>query len=199
MNIILFNGPPRSGKDTAATYLYENWESFEWSRGVAWFLRMSSPLKRMFAAMTNSELDEYDNNLTYDRMKEDKLHFLNGKSYRQWQIECSEVFMKPMYGEDIFGRLFVNAVPTRRIRVEETWLVPDCGFEIEAETVAKLLPEYSVFLVQIHRKGYDFTGDSRGYIKGEAIPATRRFSINNNGTKEAFEDSIVSLVKHILK
>lgn len=199
MNIILFNGPPRSGKDTAAQYLYENWESFSWSRGICNFLRMSAPLKRMFAAMTNSELDEFDNNLTYDRIKEDPLRFLNGKSYRQWQIECSEVFMKPMYGNDIFGRLFVNAVATHRFRGETTWVVPDCGFDIEAKTLASLLPEYDVFLVQIHRPGKDFTGDSRGYIDGLNLPVTRRFSINNNGTKEEFEDSIEELVQKMVR
>jgi hypothetical protein len=199
MNIILFNGPPRSGKDTAAIYLYENWEAFPWSSGMCLFHRMSSPLKRMFAAMTNSELDEYDNNLTYEKMKDNDLRFLNSKSYRQWQIDASEKFMKPLYGEDVFARLFVNYVAMHPGADEDTtWVVPDCGFEVEAAGLKRYLPEANVFLVAIHRAGCDFSKDSRGYITGLTLPGSRRYSINNNGTKEAFEDSIADLVQHMV-
>lgn len=194
MNIILFNGPPRSGKDTAAMFLYEQWHNLPWTRGDCVFDRMSMPNKFAFAGTTATECDDFGNNTTYERIKEDPLKLLNGKSYRQWQIDFSESFMKPLYGEDIFARLLASRLYSLRADYPVTAVIPDCGFQVEADKLSRFL-DLNIVLIRIHRRGCDFSGDSRGYI--EAPKGVQFFSINNDGTKEDFEWSVSSLLASV--
>lgn len=197
MRIILFNGPPGSGKDTAAQSLYWHW----FLVGQCHFDRMSFPNKAAFAAITDTEMDEFHNNLTYEKIKEEPLALLNGKSYRQWQIEFSENYMKPMYGNDIFGRLFCNRTAARAKHIDymyqeiDTIVIPDCGFEVEAEYLSLV---YQVFLIRIHREGKTFANDSRSYIRGYSIPQSRIVDVRNDGTISEFEGKIAQLIGNLL-
>lgn len=178
MNIILFSGPPRCGKDTAAKALT--------SIPHFTFDRMSMPIKLAFAAVTHTRVSEWGDNYEYESIKEDVIP-LFGVSYRQWQIDFSEKFMKPLYGNDIFARLFW--AKWSRLLSNWTVVVPDCGFQIEADyLLRKGLAK--VVLVRVHRAGTDFSRDSRGYVD-----APLAFDVINNGTVEEFQAKIKDIVK----
>lgn len=165
MNIILFNGPPSSGKDTIARHLFEKWDFYQLP-DQCHFDRMSMPIKTAFAGMTGTELDEFGNNLTYEKIKEQPLDFLAGKSYRQWQIDFSEVLMKPKYTNEIFGRLLVSRIEEKRKGCDtDSIVIPDCGFDVELDVLSRLLPTRDkLFLFRLHRSGKTFAGDSRSYV-----------------------------------
>lgn len=156
--VFLFNGPPRSGKDSAAIHLTQ--------KGQGHFEKFAFPLKSAFAAITSASIDDWGNVEPYESTKGDYIDWL-GTTYRQWQIDFSESFMKPRYGEDIFGRLLVQ-----RLNVSgggsrfnhQAVFISDSGFLEEAKYVAREFGEDNVLLVRIHRPGYDFTGDSRSYL-----------------------------------
>lgn len=161
MNFILFNGPPRSGKDTAAKIAWDYiaakpdymaiWEKF------------SFPNKRMFAGMMDTKCDNWGVVPHWEDLK-GEIDATLGVSYRQWQIDVSEKFMKPLYGNDIFGRLLLG----RCKECEEDlpgftpiFIVSDCGFQIEVDT----LKGHNVLLYTLQRHGTSFDGDSREYVR----------------------------------
>lgn len=194
MNIILFNGPPGCGKDTAAFSIYRHRFDFP---GTIRFDRMSMPNKRAFAATFGGTVNQFGINLKWEERKDGMSHLLNGKSYRQWQIDFSESFMKPLYGEAIFGRLFVHRHQHRMEDDYYTVLVPDCGFQIEADKLRADLPFARLLLVKIYREGCDFSKDSRGYIERVDQMALRE--VWNNSTIEEFEAKIREIAQEFIR
>lgn len=192
MKILLINGPPSSGKDTLARaiydYFYENPEQPE-----CHFDRFSMPIKNAFSGMVGAKIDQFGAVRGWEDIKDTPVDYLNGKSYRQWQIDFSEHFMKPLYGEDCFGRLFCERIERLRDNgdlgfnhnyVEESLIVvPDSGFQIEVDTIEKLLPNDEVLLLRLHRNGTSFDNDSRGYVI-----ASQMMDISNNASQGVFEE-----------
>lgn len=190
MDVIFFNGPPKCGKDEAAKFLRANWDALDLP-GNPILRRFSHPNKMAFAGLVDAKIDADGNVETWEAAKDHPHPLLNGKSYRQWQIDFSEKFMKPLYGDDIFGRLFVNAVHDKTN--SSVYLVPDCGFEVEPETVVTLLPKARVFLIRIYRRGCDFSLDSRSYIEAPSIPYENVYNIHNNGDLAHYHDTLAKL------
>lgn len=183
MKIVLFNGPPRCGKDTAAKAIMQCPDFYE-----PVFERMSYPNKAAFAGMMKLEMDDY---FQVDPWEWNKWVIIRelGVSYRQWQIDFSEKFMKPLYGEDVFGQLFVKRALKRSSH--SLFVVPDCGFQVEINTLLDHFNPDDILLVKIYRDGTNFDGDSRSYITGDCETT----GIFNNGTEASFQEAIVKLVK----
>lgn len=162
---ILINGAPRAGKDTIGRYVYDEYSST--------FERFSRPHKEAFAAMTNSSIDEFFNVAYYEDHKSECIPWLN-TTYRQWQIDFSESFMKPRYGNDVFGRMMVH----RTTSTAHLYIVPDCGFQIEIDC----LRDYDCMLIRVDRRGCNFIDDSRNYV--QPAPQWAFHHINNDGSLE---------------
>jgi hypothetical protein len=183
MKTILFNGPPSAGKDTAAKFL---WNS---NSNPVLFERFSAPLKTAFSAITGKPYNQFFEVEWYESHKEEVIPWL-GVSYRQWQIDFSEKFMKPNYGKDIFGKLFVERLWGHQKRFDNPYkccVVPDSGFDIEIEYLEQHVSIDEVLLVRVHRDGCDFSKDSRNYVYSDKFFS---LDVHNNGTQEAFENTI---------
>jgi len=186
MKVILISGPPRSGKDTFAKYNFKR-------RQNTVFERFSAPLKTSFAAISNKSYNEFFEVDYYENHKEEPISWLNNVSFRQYQINLSEKHFKPLYGEEVFGNLFVKRL--ERVPNDSVILVPDSGFDVEINVLKKALPIEDLLLVRTHREGYDFKGDSRSYIYSQDI-----FSIDlsNNGTQTEFEIKSLNILDELL-
>lgn len=195
MKTILLNGPPSSGKDYAARVIRQHV-----GRGrIAYLDRMSMPIKRAFAGMMNLYIDPEGNVEPWEARKEEVIPIL-GVSYRQWQIDFSEVFMKG-YGIDIFARLFLERLRVLKLfregaKREAIMVVPDCGFAVEVTTLRDAMDMQDLLLVRLFREGCDFAKDSRGYIS-KNIPLLVSTEIKNNGTEE-FDKELQELVERFL-
>lgn len=166
--IILLNGPPSSGKDTAAKHI-RAWYNEKYyglgigNRSFCLLDRMSMPIKRAFAGtmglpITNDGIVE-----PWESQKEEIIPEL-GVSYRQWQIDFSESFLK-CYRQEICGELLATRIGRRFSRnIANLIVVPDCGFEIEIEILYARFPPANILLLRCHRDGFDFSNDSRGYV-----------------------------------
>jgi hypothetical protein len=186
--IILFNGPPRSGKDTAASYLYDLLQNQDKD---PYILRMSRPIKAAFQGMLNLEGEGG----SYELDKEEPIPIFSAKkgtSYRQWQIDFSEKFMKPLYGDAIFASIFIQEVETLDCDVV---LVPDCGFQVEYDLLAETYGEENILVVQLSRKGKDFSNDSRSYLTD--IPANCLWCIHNDESIEDFHATLRMVLKNM--
>src|SRR5277367_2870726 len=113
--IILLNGPPSSGKDTGAKHIREflNHTPYQGRLLHTAMDRFSLPVKRAFAGMMGVSCTADGIVTQYEPIKELPIARIGGMSYRQWQIEFSEDFMKPKFGEAIFGQLLIERINRR--------------------------------------------------------------------------------------
>lgn len=185
--IIFLNGPPRSGKDTAAKFIQREYMH---APHYATLLKFSKPLKdgcRALYDISDDELREFEQDKETPRDK------LLGQSWRQAQISMSEDYMKPVFGSDVFGRLLF-----RRFREMPTGLgvISDSGFEEEAVPLLQAYGPENCLIVQLQRDGCTFVGDSRSYWE---LPDVTRVEVNNMFDLEMFEQQIVRIVSKWLQ
>ena len=153
MQVVIFNGPPRSGKDTVSRMLVEHMDS----RVTTPILEesLSMPMRHsMFGLLGLSYSDSL-----YESLKPTTIPGL-GVTGRQHMIDISEKFLKPVYGQDVMARLFADRVHG----FPGVVLVRDGGFQIEVEYIVKLFGPANVYVVRVHREGCDFTNDSREWV-----------------------------------
>lgn len=176
MKLILINGAPKSGKDFAA-HAIESWAkdkmSFVWEK-------FSKPHKVAFAAMMNKSVDTWGNVEHYEDHK-DRIIPALGVSYRQWQIDFSEKFMKPLYGDEIFAKLFIARTELRRETPGYLCVVSDCGFQVELDVITRTWFNPDVLLIRIYREGYSFAGDSRQFVYAHKRSGVAQVEIINKG------------------
>lgn len=172
--VIFLNGPPRSGKDTAADYLYYTYDNIT-------TIKFADPLHNMAQAMLD------DLGISFDDSYKDKIIEALGVSYRQFLIDMAEKFMKPLYGKDIFARIalekikFINS-DSSEYEQEDVVVISDLGFIEEAQMIIDYLGKENCHLIQIERENCNFNNDSRKYINLD-VPTTKIL----NDTLDAYE------------
>lgn len=174
VSILLFNGPPGSGKDTAVRFLID--ENRDYSAHV---VRFSDPLKDSICSWLGIRRGSPQEQ-ELERYKDEPNIYLGGLSYRQAQIALSEMHIKPTYGAEIFGtwlaariRRIVELNAAALVQKPQTFFVPDSGFESEFNSLRQCFPDADIGIMQVHRRDYDFTNDSRSYIEPLNTPIVR--------------------------
>lgn len=166
--VIIFNGPPNSGKDALGAKLAQLLD--------APILRFKDGLYKE----TAHYLGESPMNfiaIASDRVaKEKNFRWTNGEvmTPREALIHVSEEVIKPERGADYLGKLLAN-------RLVDGWnVVTDGGFEEEAAAVAKAADE--LHIVGLYCDGCSFEGDSRRYLPlwMEGVDSVIRFDNNKH-------------------
>ena len=150
--IVLFNGPPASGKDHAADYFK--------AKGYK-HLSFKNQLYKETAKYFNIDyywfMERYD-----DRSLKEVAHMdLGHMSCREAMIYVSENVVKPKRGLDYFGRLVAS-----EINLNKDYVISDGGFIDELIPILNKVGTENFTLVQLTREGHDFSTDSRRYIDG---------------------------------
>lgn len=180
--IILFNGPPGSGKDLAASLVYAS------NPFIHWF-RMSQPLKDMVSALFN--LNSTDAKVI-EAHKDNELPMLFDETFRNLQIWLSEECAKPKFGKDVFGRLARRRI---EMALSKLHICSDCGFVEEAIPLLDLVGPKNMLIIQLHRDGHDFSKDSRNYI---TLPGVTTIKLVNQGKLRDYEYNVQAVVKEWL-
>lgn len=207
--IVLFNGPPGAGKDTAANVV-KQWSDFARARNrslVHIQEKFADPIKQICRTIYGTkEFNEHD---VFDKKSLPSDVFF-GKSCREVQIATSEKFLKIQHGERIFGELLAKRIGDvcelkvhqgydsfMRITDNDTVLftVSDSGFEPEAKVLIERFGAQNVMLIRLHRDGHSFPGDSRNYVE---LPECVSHDVKNEDI-ETFEIKILSLVAKFIK
>ena len=202
---ILFNGPPGSGKDTAAI-IARNYLDQKFIKGSvvpirATHSKFATPLKA--AAHTLYGLpysaDHYEKTFGYEWKNKKQMEFF-GKSPREVYIALSEDFAKKMGDEHFFGK-----IAARTIGLEKqcnTFIFSDCGFAGEVQPLIAALGLDNIFIVELFRDGTSFDGDSRGYIVDELnakyAGKVKYRRLSNNQDKMIYRIMIQAILKEHL-
>ena len=150
--LILFNGPPGCGKETVVRELTPYLKFTH--------LKFAAPIKRMACGLLNCDMRWLEANKDTYIMP---LGYNCKVTLRQFLIDLSEKFFKPLYGNDVFGNiLWTEAKNAANKHV----LVSDCGFNSEVDRVVHSAGRANCIIVRIHRNGHTFSGDSRSYLDG---------------------------------
>lgn len=164
--VVFLNGPPRSGKDTAAAHLAkrEGWRACGFAHELK---EMTHRLYGLAAAFDH-----------YEDMKDVALGQFGGVSPRRAYIAVSEHLMKPLHGADVFGHMWLRRWEREHAPFASFAAVPDSGFRPEAEAVLASVGRGNALLIRLHREGCTYANDSRGYI---SPPDVRTVDIENCG------------------
>lgn len=203
--VILFNGAPNSGKDASASILKEIF-------GFGAIHAFKDELYKATAKHYDVDLDQFVT-MARDRiLKEAKTRILvdnkgktllarivsfvmnlfsnQGISPRQALIHVSENLIKPVHGNDFFGKQLANTI---NLSKEEYFFIPDSGFIDELRPLVEA--GHEVYVVRIHRDGCTFQNDSRSCMTDELLSefGLKGIDLYNNGTLEDLKDGLLGI------
>lgn len=173
--VILFNGPPYSGKSTAARSCLNELGELKQSAVMESFV---GPMKHFLATALGQ---------SYDSLEKDIVHPALGVTPRKFLIDLSEVYLKGEYGQDFFYRVAKSRIE-RNFSQYDFIIFDGSGFSAEAGILTD-----TPFLVRINRPGKDFIGDSRSYLENPS------YVLENDGTRQAFEMQVQDMVRQLVK
>lgn len=176
--VLIFNAPPRSGKDYSANYICKHLEG-------TYHKEFKAPLIGLVCKTL--QIDECDFREVYDKEKDKKeticvQSLINGEptttyySIREYLIHMSEKVIKPLFGNDFFGDYAGK-------NLNYGWnIFSDGGFPEEVKALYKYTEKKNIVVVKIMKDGCSFKDDSRGYIPDELVGKTH--VLENDGTDE---------------
>ena len=203
--IVIFNGPPASGKDEAAS-LYKEKYGFG---NLSFKYQLFKETIKHFDVDKRWFMEGYN-----DRDQKEKKEFaLQGMSRREAMIHVSEDIIKPKKGLDYFGRSVAE-----EIEEENNYALADGGFVEELEPIIEKVGAENIVIVQLTREGHDYSSDSRKYFNGNIISETtighqteidkayvlkeemniRTYRIHNNGSLHNLQKALGSIHNEII-
>jgi hypothetical protein len=185
MLIVLFNGPPGSGKDTIAQ-AYRN-SAISATQDVR-IVKFADPVRK-------AAIGTFDHLITAENLDQLKNKFIPGSkvTLRQWMIKFCEEFMKPMFGKDIFADLMMQSI--KQYPKESVVLVTDCGFIEEVNYCCDHLPpDAKIILIHVFRKDTDFKDDSRSYLN--TVRPADVLMMENNGTVDQAAANLAEVIEY---
>jgi hypothetical protein len=202
--IVIFNGPPASGKDEAASLFKENYG----------FGNLSFKYQLFKETIKHFDVDERWFMEGYnDRAQKEKAEFaLQGMSRREAMIHVSEDIIKPKKGLDYFGKSVAE-----EIEEGKNYALADGGFVEELEPIIEKVGAENIVIVQLTREGCDYSTDSRKYFNGHVISETtinhktsidrmyvlkeemdiKTYRLHNNGSLHNLRDALVNIHNEI--
>ena len=176
---IFINGPPGSGKDTAAELLAANHDYLP--------LKFAGALKAGLAGLLGMfDVNEYNKFFETHGGKESHEPPFTKTTPRQTLIDLSEEFMKPRFGKDIFGQVAARTAAAMGGNV----VFSDCGFAEELLPVVRHFGETNCLLIKLYREGCSFEGDSRRHISPDVLGNVYRKVIRNDGSIGDLYDNV---------
>jgi hypothetical protein len=207
--IIIFNGPPQSGKDQSCDFLKK-----EMGFSHAFFKKvLIEETINYFGVTYEWFMSTYDQKMPDGTLVKDmRKSELGGRSRRNALIHVSEEVFKPLHGKDYFGVKMAES-----LNPNLNYCCSDGGFTEEILPIINKLGNENVILVQLTRDGSDFSKDSRRYINGilhsEYVNGHRTeikenevlseklnlkmYRIHNNGSLDELNETIKKILKEV--
>jgi hypothetical protein len=190
---IVFNAPPRAGKDTAVDLL----AAMLAEGGQVWVHidKFSRILKERTHALYGMPDALHD---AFEIVKDKPQMAFMGLTPRQAYINVSECLLKPAHGVEVFGQMLADDLRASGVLDRSgpgVVLISDSGFRDELRPLERLFGTENVVLARISwmpgRGGSQrtFEGDSRSYIHDDRL---RSWTLVNR------EDDLSLLRRHLI-
>lgn len=190
-SVIVFNGPPGCGKDFVAATMKEIMTDMG---TTVHHNEVKNRLINLTCLIHDISREEWDQ--SYHHPTKDMPHIkLGGLTMRQALIHVSETVIKPNFGQNYFGRAAGKSLK------DGVNLFSDGGFEPEIREIMNAVGRDNFLLVRIHPlvdgelKGFEGSGDSRGYVMCDDIPSV---DVTNDYT-ESFVDLVADSVAELME
>jgi hypothetical protein len=180
--LVIFNAPPRAGKDTFAQTLTE---LLGIQKGP---LKFAKPLKNAAHALLGLTCS-FD---AFEATKDTPHPAFDGKTPREFYIWLSEVAIKPNHplGKQFFGVAALNTIRQNPNRLG-VHVFSDGGFAGEFEVLKREYDPKNILIVQLERESCNFNIDSRSYVEVEGATTMR---IQNNGSLDDIPKLIIEKI-----
>jgi hypothetical protein len=198
--IIIFNGPPRTGKDESCLYLKDN-KNFK-------HIEFKDALFEETYSYFNVTKEWFMDGYSDRSVKERKETILGDRSRRDALIHVSEDVIKPKYGKDYFG-----VKVSEKLETSVDYCFSDGGFREEIFPIINKVGANNICLVQLTREGCDFSNDSRRYLDGNLVEefvinkktniikshilpekfSIKTYRIHNNGSVKELHETIKTI------
>ena len=152
--IVIFNGPPGSGKDEAAS-LYKRELGFH---SLSFKHVLFKETIKHFGVSEEWFMEGYNDR----EQKEKKEHSLGNRSRREAMIYMSEEVIKPNHGKDFFGVQVAS-----EIKKSVNYAISDGGFVEELVPLVNKVGNKNIVIVQLTRDNCSYSSDSRRYFNGK--------------------------------
>ena len=202
--IVIFNGPPASGKDEAASLFKEQFG----------FGNLSFKYQLFKETIEHFKVDkEWFMEGYNDRSQKEKKEFaLGNRSRREAMIHVSEDIIKPRNGKSFFGWKV-----SKEIEEGKHYAIADGGFIEELEPIIEKVGNENIIIVQLTREGHDYSTDSRRYFNGNLIKEIaigfetkidkayvlkedlniRTYRVHNNGSVRNFQRALTDIYNEL--
>ena len=202
--IVIFNGPPASGKDEAASLFKEEFG----------FGNLSFKYQLFKETIEHFKVDkEWFMEGYNDRSQKEKKEFaLGDRSRREAMIHVSEDIIKPRNGKSFFGWKV-----SKEIEEGKHYAIADGGFIEELEPIIEKVGNENIIIVQLTREGHDYSTDSRRYFNGNLIKEIaigfetkidkayvlkedlniRTYRVHNNGSVRNFQRALADIYNEL--
>ncbi len=183
MSLILFNGPPRSGKDRGA-------EIVKKSMPQCHHMKLAQPLKDAVHKLLGLSPAQCH---MFEDFKDEPYPEFNDMSPREIYIDMSEEFAKPRFGNDVFGKVMINRMSNV---MSNNVVLSDVGFDDEVRCLWSQKVKGKVYCIQLERKGCSFATDSRNYLTEATLSHLDGHTmIRNDFEPELYEAQIKRALK----
>jgi hypothetical protein len=182
--ILWLNGPPGSGKDTAAAAILRHGDV------SAREYKMKAPIYRALQGFF--DIPDHTFKRLVNEYKEGETPHMLGGIPRKEMISFSEDWVKKRFGEAAFGHLALRTL-SKATGVRLT-VISDCGFVHEMRPIIEHYGVQNCALVHLHREGCSFVGDSRSYVDPMEFPGIKYVKVINCYEREMFDKQIQRLI-----
>lgn len=188
--VVIFNGPPRSGKDTLAKYLC----------GATLAVPRAFKTQLVSIALTIAGVSREEWGDWYEMDKEAPRDELWGHSCRSFLILISEDMIKPHLSPSYFGEIEAKSMAGNQLYLSEYGAVySDSGFNEELSKVVEAVGADRVIVVQLHRQGTTFNGDSRKYLDRDQFPGVVFLQQQNDRPAEEVAGELLDTLLAIIE
>lgn len=165
IKLIIFNGPPFSGKDTGVDAIFELPQLQGTDNGVR--ARFKNVLYENTAQRYNLDLEDWVRICNDGAVKDQPQDYLEGKSPRQVLIYESEEVIKKEHGETGVAVITANRLKDKiKDMVNPIIAFSDGGFNCEIKPLMEILgiTRDQVLIFRCHADGCSFDNDSREWL-----------------------------------
>jgi len=172
--VIVLNGPPRAGKDTAIEILQEVFREGD----VYQFFR---PIKEMLHAELGLDV-RHDH---YETQKDEPLEEFGGMTPRRAYIDKGER-LQAEFGHSVLLDTYFEAISSSTAPI----LITTCGNDGEACEIASIFGNDNVLVLRIHKDGCDFSQDSRSWVTSSHL--NLRDILNVHGLQREYQKAVAA-------